>query len=652
MTSAARSAWREAVRIRPVDADWAFAFRAGLAVAVPMAGLVALGEPGWAATAAFGSFTALYARDELYRPRSRQLALVALGLVAAVTVGTVAALIGGVAPIVVVALVGGVATWLCTAFRVGPPAGLMFAFAAAVASALPVTAGAVWRNAALAAGAAAWAWLVALAGAAVDRDAPRRLAVARALRAVAALEDVAPRTSGLVLRHRAAVAVERAWRALPARPPSGPRGALIADLEALTAHAESAFAAVHVEGEAARRAPSWAPGGTAGPPDSATAGVTGGTAHQDSAAASSGGGVSDAAESSRPAAVPEGTAVPRRTAVPRPLAAPDGTDPAAAAGRASGDTAERVDHGGAPVDWAGLRGLAAQVGRSGPIPRVRRSRAEIAQVAGRHLAAELGSRPRFLRPDPADPRRTWLGGPAIPVAVRVVLGALAAGALATLPARDADLGHGYWAAVSAVAVLQTPNLLGSVHRTVQRALGTVLGVALAAAAVVLLPGQWSFVAAIVLLQVVAELLVVRNYGLAMLAVTPLAILAGELAHPAPATGLVRDRLLQTVLGAVVGLLCAVLIRNRAAVRHLESVTAACRAAVGELRERLADPGADPLPAARRVATLLTAVREAHDVVSGEPGRTPTDAEMVLRTEQRARHALTAAATRLTAQSNG
>ena len=54
-----------------------------------------------------------------------------------------------------------------------------------------------------------------------------------------------------------------------------------------------------------------------------------------------------------------------------------------------------------------------------------------------------------------------------------------------------------------------------------------------------------------------------------------------------------------------------------------------------------------LPAARRVATLLTAVREAHDVVSGEPFRTPTDAEMVLRTEQRARHALTAAATRLT-----
>ncbi|GAB7037883.1 MULTISPECIES: FUSC family protein [Catenuloplanes] len=594
------AALRDAVRVRSVDAAWAFACRAGLAVAVPMVVLVAAGRPEWAATAAFGSFTALYARDELYRPRARQLALVGLGLVAAVVAGTVAAMLGGVAPILVVALVGGVATWLCTAYRVGPPAGLMFAFAAAVAGALPVTSHSIGRNAALAAGAAAWAWLVAMIGAVVDRDAPRRLAVARALRAVAALEEVAPRTSGLVLRHRAAVAVERAWRALPAIPPAGARGALIADLEALVAHAESAFASVHVEGEAARRAPSWAPGGGIPSED------PGGTPSED------------------PGGPPSGD--------------PGGTP--------------RGGGGSAPVDWAELRALAARVGRSGPIPRIRRSHAEIARVAGRHLAARLSSRPHFLRPDPADPRQTWLGGPAIPVAARVTLGALVAGALATLLASEAGVGHAYWAAVSAVAVLQTPNLLGSVHRTVQRAVGTVLGVAVAAAAVLLLPGQWSVVAAIVVLQVAAELLVVRNYGLAMLAVTPLAILVGELARPAPVTGLVRDRLLLTVLGAVVGLAGAVLIRNRAAVRRLESVTAACRAAVGELRDRLADPATDPLPAARRVATLLTAVREAHDVVSGEPGRTPTDAEMVLRTEQRARHALTAAASRLAPQSNG
>lgn len=285
------------------------------------------------------------------------------------------------------------------------------------------------------------------------------------------------------------------------------------------------------------------------------------------------------------------------------------------------------------------------------MPRVRRSRAETAGIAGRHLAAELAERPHLLRPDPVAPAgssRVWLGGPAVPVAARVVLGALLAGVAATLLARDAGPGHGYWAAVSAVAVLQTPNLLGSVHRTTQRAAGTVLGVVLAAMVMPLLQGPWAYVAAIVLLQVVAELLVVRNYGLAMLAVTPLAILAGELAHQAPAAELLRDRVVQTLLGCVIGLLCALLIRNRAAVRHLAGVTAACRSAVDDLRARLASPGIGAVrPAARRVATLLTAVREAHDVVSGEAGRTPTDAEMVLRTEQRARHALTAAAARLT-----
>src|SRR3954467_7662868 len=105
---------RDAARLRPVDAAWAFALRAGLAVGVPLVLLVGAGRPSWAAVAAFGSFTALYARGALYRPRAGGLAVAALGLVASVVIGTAAAL----APwpfvgIAAVAAVGAAATWLC-----------------------------------------------------------------------------------------------------------------------------------------------------------------------------------------------------------------------------------------------------------------------------------------------------------------------------------------------------------------------------------------------------------------------------------------------------------------------------------------------------------------------------------------------------------
>ncbi|GAA2480280.1 hypothetical protein [Winogradskya humida] len=104
------------------------------------------GHTAWAGIATFGSFAALYARDTHYRSRGRVVAAAGLGLVAAGTIGTLAALTPAPAipAVVAVSLVGA---------------------------------------------AALIGWLIAMAGAAVDRDAPRRLAVARALRAAAAAAE-------------------------------------------------------------------------------------------------------------------------------------------------------------------------------------------------------------------------------------------------------------------------------------------------------------------------------------------------------------------------------------------------------------------------------------------------------------------------------
>lgn len=67
---------------------------------------------------------------------------------------------------------------------------------------------------------------------------------------------------------------------------------------------------------------------------------------------------------------------------------------------------------------------------------------------------------------------------------------------------------------------------------------------------------------VVALQVVAEPSVVRNYGLAMVCITPLALLMGQIAARRPAGTLVADRTLETIIGAVVGV-AVVLVSTRA-----------------------------------------------------------------------------------------
>ena len=56
------------------------------------------------------------------------------------------------------------------------------------------------------------------------------------------------------------------------------------------------------------------------------------------------------------------------------------------------------------------------------------------------------------------------------------------------------------------------------------------------------------------LQVAAELLVGRNYAVAMLVITPLALLMGQTAHEQPVGALLFDRGVETVIGSTVGLL--------------------------------------------------------------------------------------------------
>lgn len=130
----------------------------------------------------------------------------------------------------------------------------------------------------------------------------------------------------------------------------------------------------------------------------------------------------------------------------------------------------------------------------------------------------------------------------------------AAGAAATAVGQALGFGHNYWAMVAAVVPLVGHSTRHRVNRGLQRVLGTVVGLVLLAGIAGLRPTPWIMVVLIAACQFGAEMLVTRQYFLAMVCVTPLALLSTLLAARSDPGALLHDRFIDTAIGSVVGVL--------------------------------------------------------------------------------------------------
>ncbi|WP_346958934.1 FUSC family protein [uncultured Arthrobacter sp.] len=137
-------------------------------------------------------------------------------------------------------------------------------------------------------------------------------------------------------------------------------------------------------------------------------------------------------------------------------------------------------------------------------------------------------------------------------AVGYLVAAGLAGTLATLAGEWLGFGHNYWAMVAAVVPLVGHSTRHRISRGVQRIIGTALGLVLLAAILLLEPAPWQTVLVIAACQFGAEMFIARQYMLAQIFVTPLALISTLLVAPVPAGILLRDRFLETIIGAVVG----------------------------------------------------------------------------------------------------
>lgn len=135
-----------------------------------------------------------------------------------------------------------------------------------------------------------------------------------------------------------------------------------------------------------------------------------------------------------------------------------------------------------------------------------------------------------------------------------------AGTIAHLLQPSLGIEHTYWAMVAAVVPLVGHTTRDGVARGIHRVLGTAVGLVVMALVIWVDPPLWSLVLIIGLFQFATEMLVIRNYFWAQVCITPLALIGVSLSRE-PSAALLYDRIVETAIGAVVGIL-VVLISSR------------------------------------------------------------------------------------------
>ncbi|MEU6578986.1 FUSC family protein [Streptomyces sp. NPDC046805] len=536
---------RGALTLHKVDGAFPFALRAALAMALPALPLALTGHTELAVFPMLGAFTTTFGRNLPYRRRASVLAVVALAMTACVGLGsTLAALTdphtevsGAIAVIAAMAVVAGLSKFICDATQLtGLGAVLMlFSFAVAANGSASHPSDVLIQTAWAAVGAFT-AWVLALAAWPLQPDRPQRLAVALALRDIAALlEQGGGRRDSGQLRDRATGSVLQAYRSLGLTPSATARHH-IEQQEWCVPLADLAWSLLirSVRPQ---------------PPDTATA-----------------------RRLRRHARL---VTVRYRRLPPLP---PEAFPPAVPV-EAVETTAPAAGAGATADGFGGRRGIGALV-----VP-----------------------------------------------ALRMTLGTGIAGGVAAFM----SFGHGYWAALSAAAVLHSVNVRATVLRSIQRTLGTAAGLLITIGVLAAHPAPVAVICLIVLFEFLMEYVVARNYGLGVVFLTPLALLLSDVSAPAPAKTLVYDRMVGSIVGIVIGLACALLVFHRHAAVRVQRALSACAEASYRAERVLADETGSSPAVEAQLAAAVVELREAEEAAAGELQSVGIDPAELAAAQQRA-----------------
>lgn len=486
-------------------AAWAKRFtalRIGISFVIPLSICAALGHVTYGALATIGAFAAVYAHDQPYRRRFRVMLVVSLGLILAVTLGTLAA----VSPWTIAigaGLVAGTAAIVGLAWESGPPREFMIVLAFLAVTNYPGDAGDVPLRAALVLGGASVVIAIAMAGWFVRPRGPEEQALQRAFLALARLTEALGTDTVRQARHDALLALEQARSVLAHAPRAQPGDRLIEIALAGEAVMDTTLGLVWHDHE---------------PLD------------------------------------------PRWSAAIRTIAASI-RDPGQARGLALPDEA--------PSSPDGLRFASAMDRARRAADPERAMAATLVPFGQRRNRRWGGALRRALRP----------GSLVVPTAARIGIGVGVGTGIGMLTGVD----HGVWVGLTVSAVLQASNVSLIGRRTVDRAVGTILGVGLAAA---ILTGEPQIVTIIVALgacQVLAQATNTVSYGLSVVFTTPIALMIVEVGRPGtPAGTLLQERVLDTLIGCAIGFAARRFLWPRTAATQLPKAQGAAIEAVHDV----------------------------------------------------------------------
>lgn len=135
--------------------------------------------------------------------------------------------------------------------------------------------------------------------------------------------------------------------------------------------------------------------------------------------------------------------------------------------------------------------------------------------------------------------------------------------ISLLVAELMQLPRPYWVPVSCLAIIQGASLWAAWHRQLHRVFGTALGLCVAWLLLNLPLNVWTLSLVMMALTFGIETLVVRHYASAVALITPLTIFLAEAPHLGQGypSAVIHARFVDTVIGAFIGVLGAVLLHN-------------------------------------------------------------------------------------------
>lgn len=276
-----------------------------------------------------------------------------------------------------------------------------------------------------------------------------------------------------------------------------------------------------------------------------------------------------------------------------------------------------------------LRGWARALRGTGPVPRPDDLADAADELLGVEAALAFGEQPLLRRL-----------GPLAPIALRTALGC----ALAGYVSLAFGVGRPYWALVTAASLYQA-NVTLTWSRGVQRVVGNLVGVLVFAAIAPLAHlDQTLLVLCCLVFNFGAEALIGRNYWLGSVCVTPMALLITEFARSQQSGVLITDRVVDTLVGALVGFVAAVAVTNRRAGSRIEQALSTVDRARDHALTVLADerPDSGALESARRgLAAAVVDLRATADAAAGEWWQRALPEERVMRAEQAGHRTLAA-----------